>query len=109
MATENKIDWVAIDADPRFQQLHRMKSRFLWKLMAISVIYYFMLPIGVAYFPGLFKMQVWGPINFGILFALSEFVVAWLIAYVYAKKASGTFDPMAQELARTAARTGALS
>lgn len=103
MATEHKVDWVAIDADPGFQELHRLKSGFLWKLMAISAIYFLLLPIGVAYLPGLFKMQVWGPINFGILFALSEFVVAWLIAYVYAKKASGTFEPMAQGLARKAA------
>jgi uncharacterized membrane protein (DUF485 family) len=108
MATEHKLDWVAIDADPRFQELHRQKSRFLWKLMAISVIYYFLLPIGSAYWPQLFKAQVWGPVNFGILFALSQFAVAWLIAYIYCKKASSKFDPMAQELARKTSHLGEL-
>jgi len=105
MATEPKINWAAIDADPRFQELHRRKSRFLWILMALSVAYYFLLPIGAAYCPTLFRAQVWGPINFGILFALSQFVVAWLIAYVYYRKATREFDPMAEELARTAAGT----
>ncbi|HEY5101999.1 MAG TPA: DUF485 domain-containing protein [Steroidobacteraceae bacterium] len=103
MATEPQINWAAIDADPRFQELHRRKSRFLWLLMVLSVVYYFLLPIGAAYCPTLFRAQVWGPINFGILFALSQFVVAWLIAYVYYRKASREFDPMAEELARTAA------
>jgi uncharacterized membrane protein (DUF485 family) len=46
----------------------------------------------------LFKAKVWGVINFGILFALSEFVVAWVIAFVYSKKANAEFDAMAQEI-----------
>jgi uncharacterized membrane protein (DUF485 family) len=37
------------------------------------------------------------------LFALSQFVVAWVIAYVYYRKATREFDPMAEELARAAA------
>jgi uncharacterized membrane protein (DUF485 family) len=43
-------------------------------------------------------MKVWGVVNFGILFALSEFVVAWVIAFVYSKKANAEFDAMAQEI-----------
>ena len=35
-------------------------------------------------------------------FALSEFVVAWGIAYYYAKRANAVFDPMAAELVRDA-------
>ena len=108
MASENSVNWAAIDADPRFQELHRRKRRFLWKLMAFSVLYYFLLPIGAAYCPRLFKAQVWGPVNFGILFALSEFLVAWVIAYLYCREASARFDPMANELARTALRSGGL-
>jgi uncharacterized membrane protein (DUF485 family) len=106
MASESRINWAAIDADPRFQELHRRKRRFLWVLMVISVVYYFLLPIGAAYSPALFRSKIWGPINFGILFALSEFVVAWLIAYVYYRQASRKFDPMADELARSAASIG---
>src|ERR1700719_2380281 len=106
MASEHSVNWAAIDADPRFQELHRRKSRFLWILMTFSVVYYFLLPIGAAYCPVLFRTKVWGAVNFGILFALSEFVVAWLIAYVYSREASRKFDPLAQELARAAASIG---
>jgi uncharacterized membrane protein (DUF485 family) len=66
------MNWVAIDTDPRFQALHRGKSRFLWTLMIFSIIYYFLLPVGAAYFTSLFRIKVWGPVNVGILFALSE-------------------------------------
>jgi uncharacterized membrane protein (DUF485 family) len=102
----SSMDWVGIDNDPQFQQLHLRKSRFLWSLMIFSVVYYFLLPVGAAYFTDLFKVKVWGPVNFGILFALSEFIVAWLIAYFYARTASRKFDPMAEEIVRKASSIG---
>lgn len=104
MAT-SALNWSAIDSDPRFQSLHRRKSRFLWGLMAFSVVFYFLLPIGAAYFTDLFKAKVWGVINFGLVFALSQFVVAWGIAWYYARRAS-QFDALAEEIARDAQRIG---
>ena len=94
------VDWKAIAAESRFQALHRKKSAFLWGLMVFSVVYYFLLPIGAAYFQELYKIKVWGPINVGLLFALSEFVVAWGIAFVYARRANSEFDAMASEIVR---------
>jgi len=98
MVDATRIDWKAIDSDPKFQELHRKKTTFLWGLMVFSMVYYFLLPIGAAYFQDLFKTKVWGPVNFGILFALSEFVVAWVIAWYYSRRANRDFDRMAAEI-----------
>ena len=100
------LDWKAIVADPRFQALHTKKTRFLWGLMVFSIAYYFMLPIGAAYFQELFRIKVWGPVNVGLVFALSEFVVAWGIAFWYARRANAEFDTMAAELVREAEKIG---
>ncbi|MGC4028315.1 MAG: DUF485 domain-containing protein [Steroidobacteraceae bacterium] len=100
--TTSSVDWVAIARDPRFEALHRSKSRFLWGLMAFSVVYYFLLPVGAVYWVDLFRKQVWGPVNVGLLFALSEFIVAWAIAFIYSRHASRRFDAMAREIARSA-------
>lgn len=100
------MNWVAIDQDPRFQQLHTKKTRFLWGLMIFSIVYYFLLPIGAGYFSDLFKIKVWGPVNVGILFALSEFIVAWGIAWIYARRANTEFDAMASEINRIAETLG---
>ncbi|MFZ1387906.1 MAG: DUF485 domain-containing protein [Thiolinea sp.] len=94
------VNWAAIDQDPRFQALYKRKTSFLWGLMIFSLIYYFLLPIGAAYFPELFKIKVWGPMNVGILFALSEFVVAWTIAFIYTRRANRDFDAMSAEIVR---------
>jgi uncharacterized membrane protein (DUF485 family) len=96
------FNWAAIDADPRFQELHKKRSAFLWGLMIFSIVYYFLLPIGAAYFPELFKKKLWGPINFGLVFALSEFVVAWGIAFIYSRRANREFDAMTTELLKRA-------
>jgi len=92
------LEWGAIVADPRFQVLHKKKQAFLAGLMIFSVFFYFLLPIGAAYFPSLYSIKVWGPINVGILFALSQFVVAWGIAFYYSWRANNEFDAMAREL-----------
>ena len=91
-------DWARIHAHPKFSALHRRKSRFLWSLMAISVLYYFLLPLGAGYFPELFRYRLWGPLNVGLVFALSEFLAAWAIAALYARHANRHFDALAAEL-----------
>jgi uncharacterized membrane protein (DUF485 family) len=105
-AAAARINWKAIDEDPRFQDLHRKKTRFLTSLMIFSVVYYFLLPIGAAYFQDLFAKRIFGPVNFGILFALSEFIVAWGIAFYYSRRANAEFDSMAAELIRDADKIG---
>ncbi len=99
MPVAQTVDWDALIRDPRFQDLHRRKSRFLWSLMAFSVLYYFLLPVGAGYFPDLFKIRVWGPVNVGLLFALSEFIVAWAIALIYSRKATQEFDALSAAIA----------
>jgi len=102
MAEMSQTNWKAIDEDPRFQALHRKKTTFLWGLMVFSMVYYFLLPIGAAYFQDLFKIKVWGPVNVGILFALSEFVVAWGLAWYYAHHANAVFDVEAAAIVKDA-------
>ena len=105
--SNQKMNWSAIDQDPRFQALHKKKSSFLWGLMIFSVVYYFLLPVGAAYYQDIFKIKVWGPVNVGLLFALSEFIVAWTIAYVYSRKANAEFDIMSEEISKQAHTMGA--
>jgi uncharacterized membrane protein (DUF485 family) len=99
MANAPTIDWEKVIADPRFQTLHSRKQRFLTGLMIFSVLFYFLLPIGAAYFQSLFATKVWGVVNFGLLFALLQFVVAWLVAWYYSRRAGAEFDRQAAEIA----------
>jgi uncharacterized membrane protein (DUF485 family) len=98
MATPGTMNWDAIMRDARFQNLRKRKTRFLWGLMALAVAYFFLLPIGAAYYQDVFKARVWGVVNVGLLFALSEFLVTFVIAVLYSRKASRDFDRIAAEI-----------
>jgi uncharacterized membrane protein (DUF485 family) len=99
-------NWAAIAQDSDFVALHREKTRFLATLMALSVFAYFLLPIGAAYFPEFFKIQLWGPLNVGLVVALSEFLIAWGIAFVYSRRANLRFDALTKALAARAHTIG---
>ena len=92
------INWEAIEADPRFIELHQDKNRFLWQMMLFALAYFFCLPLATAYFQDIFKIKIWGVINLGLLFALSQFIVAWAIAVFYARRANAEFDKRAQAI-----------
>ena len=95
---KSAINWKAIAADPRFKQLQRDKNRFLWRMMLFALLYFFCLPIATAYFQDILKVKIWGVINVGLLFSLSQFIVAWCIAAIYAKRANTEFDARAKAL-----------
>jgi uncharacterized membrane protein (DUF485 family) len=105
MVDMTQVDWKAIDSRADFQDLHRRKMGFLWGLMIFSLVFYFLLPIGAAYFQEVYKIKVWGPVNVGIVFALLQFVVAWAIAWYYARRANAEFDPMAAAIVRDAEKS----
>lgn len=92
------VNWAALARNPKFVELHHKKTAFLFGWWAFSSVYYFLLPIGAAYAPGLFKVKILGNINFGYLFALSQFFVSWGIAIYYSKVANQKFDRMTREL-----------
>jgi uncharacterized membrane protein (DUF485 family) len=95
---KSDIHWEAVEADPRFQALHKDKNKFLWRMMLFALVFFFLLPISTAYFQDILKVKVWGVINVGLLFALVQFVVAWVIAIIYAKRANSEFDARAKAL-----------
>ncbi|MGE3623579.1 MAG: DUF485 domain-containing protein [Bdellovibrionales bacterium] len=97
--TDKSLNWHSLASDPRFKELQRRKSGYLKRLFVFGIAYYFMLPVGAAWLTDIFRVQLWGPINIGLIFALSQFAVAWGIAWCYAKKA-GTFDASAEAIAR---------
>ena len=96
--TEQQHDWAAIAKHPKFVEIHRSKAGFLIGWWVFSTAYYFLLPIGAAYTPGLFKIKVIGVINFGYIFALSQFLVSWGLAHYYAHVANKDFDRMTKDL-----------
>jgi uncharacterized membrane protein (DUF485 family) len=75
-------------ADEGIDPVHR-KLRLIGPATVFFIIYYFLLPIGVGWFPGLMEKKVWGDLNLAYAYALSQFFMAWILAAVYVVAAAG--------------------
>lgn len=92
-----QTEWDRIAATKQFKDLMATKKVFIIPAFVFFVAYYFALPILVGYAPNLMSTKVIGPVNLAYLFALSQFFVAWLIAWLYVRAASD-FDELAKDI-----------
>jgi uncharacterized membrane protein (DUF485 family) len=95
-------EWERIAATPEFRSLLQKKRRFIVPATVFFVVYYFALPVLVGYFPELMSRRVLGELNIAYLFALSQFVMAWVLAWLYIRAAE-RFDGMSANI-RSGAR-----
>ena len=86
-------DWARLAALADFKALLKAKRRFIVPATVVFIVYYFALPVLVGYFPGFMDQKVIGDVNLAYLFALSQFFMAWILAYLYMRRAAG-FDVM---------------
>jgi len=95
-----QYNWSEIARNGKYLELKRKKRVFLFGWWLASSVYYFLLPILSGYYPDLFKIKIIGVINFGYLFILSQFVVAFFVAIIYTRVANNEFDRLTDELVR---------
>lgn len=90
-------DWNSIAGRREFQDLVGLKKTFIVPAFVIFLVHLFALVILVGYFPGLASTRVIGTVTVAYLFALSQFVVGWVIAGLYLLAAE-KFDAVTRDL-----------
>jgi uncharacterized membrane protein (DUF485 family) len=88
----------AVGKDPEMVELERRHSRFVWPATAFFLIYYLSLNILAGTSPDLMGTKLFGEFTFGYLFALSQFLMAFVVAWVYSRWAASRMDPLATDL-----------
>jgi uncharacterized membrane protein (DUF485 family) len=96
-ASGGQSQWDRVAAMDEFKQLLKTKTKFVVPATIFFIVYYFLLPYLVGYHPRLMDKRVWGKVNIAYLFALSQFFVAWLIAWLYVR-AARRFDESADRI-----------
>lgn len=92
------VQWNAIAETAEFKALLTSKARFIVPMTIFFLVYYFSLLALVGYFPDLMKTRV-GPANLAYVFAFSQFIMSWAVAYAYTRVAA-KWDRSAAELSR---------
>jgi len=96
-AQDGDVNWQAIESDSDFRELIREKRNFIIPATIFFLVYYFGFLILVGYFPDVVNVNVIGNINIAYLFALSQFIMAWIVMALYVRRA-GTFDQLAHNI-----------
>jgi uncharacterized membrane protein (DUF485 family) len=92
-----KTEWDSIANSKEFKDLMATKRDFVVPAFVFFIVYYFLLPILVGYAPKFMETKVIGVVNLAYLFALSQFFMAWIIAWLYVRAASD-FDLLAKDI-----------
>lgn len=92
-----EVEWTRIANSAEFQQLLAVKRSFIVPVFVFFLTYYLLLPVLVGYAPQLMSTRVVGTATLAYLFALSQFVVGWTIAWLYLR-ASSRFDKLVKDL-----------
>jgi uncharacterized membrane protein (DUF485 family) len=101
---EDVAYWEGLEHTEEFRHLVAARMRFVLPATAFFLVYYFLLPLLNGLAPGLMRTNVLGNVNIAYLFALSQFFVAWLLAWFYIRRANSLFDRLAAAVRDRAAR-----
>ena len=97
----DKTEWDRIAETREFKDLMAIKKTFIIPAFVFFIVYYFLLPILVGYAPQFMAIKVIGEVNLAYLFALSQFFMAWTVAWLYVK-AANNFDRLAKDIIKQA-------
>jgi uncharacterized membrane protein (DUF485 family) len=103
--TQSRIDWIAAERSPEFQQLVRKKRRFVVPATIFFLVWYFGFIVLAGYAPGFMGNEfLTDGLTVGYALALTQFVMVWGLGAWYLRKSDREFDPLAERAAERAMR-----
>ncbi len=91
------LDWNRLAESDDFKELVAAKIRFILPATIFFLVYYLLLPLLAGFAKGFMDIKVIGDINIAYLFALSQFVMVGVLAWLYLRQAVH-FDDMAHDI-----------
>ena len=104
------IDWVAAERSPEFRELIRKRKSFVVPATIFFLVWYFGFIILAGYatdFMG--KEFLTDGFTVGYALALTQFVMTWVLGWMYLRRADRQFDGLAARAAERALDRGAES
>ncbi|NHC45282.1 DUF485 domain-containing protein [Motilibacter aurantiacus] len=100
--------YAALRDSPDFRELRARFRRFVFPMTAAFLAWYLLYVVCSAWARDFMGSKLVGVVNVAFVFGLLQFVSTFLIAWLYARHARSTLDPLADRVARDAdaRRTG---
>jgi uncharacterized membrane protein (DUF485 family) len=101
------IDWQAVEQSPEFRELVRKRKSFVIPATLFFLAWYFGFIILAGYAEDFMGREfITDGLTVGYVLALSQFVMTWVLGWMYLRRADKTFDPLAQRARDAAADLG---
>ncbi|MFF2755540.1 DUF485 domain-containing protein [Psychrobacillus sp. NPDC058041] len=94
--TSEGINYSAIAQSPEFKTLKRKKNKFILPISIFFLLSYISLPILTSY-TTLLNNNAFGDVAWVWVYAISLFVMTWVLCMIYVSKANG-FDKEANQI-----------
>src|ERR671914_338108 len=96
------IDWEAAERSPEFKELIAKRKRFVLPATIFFLAWYFGFILLAGYAEDFMGDSVYEGLTVGYTLALTQFLMVWVLAGVYLRKANRDFDPLARRAAERA-------
>ena len=95
--TEQAVDWEAIERSDEFQELVRRKRAYVIPRVVFFLAWYLGFILLAGYAEGFMDERIYEGLTVGYVLALSQFVMVWVLAATYVRKADRDFDPLEEK------------
>ena len=91
-----ELDWEAVERSSEFRELTKRKKAFVIPATIFFLAWYFGFIILAGYAPDFMGDEfLTDGLTVGYVLALSQFVMTWVLGWLYLRKADTVFDPLA--------------
>ena len=97
-----EIDWQAAENSAEFQELVKRRRGFVIPALAFVFIWYFGFIALAGYAPEFMGERLVEDFTVGYALALSQFIMTWVLGWLYLRQADRVFDPLAHKAAERA-------
>jgi uncharacterized membrane protein (DUF485 family) len=98
-----EIDWEAVERSPEFRELIKRKKAFVIPATLFFLAWYFGFIILSGYAPDFMGREFLADgVTVGYVLALSQFIMTWVLGWLYLRKADREFDPLAEKARKRA-------
>ena len=104
MAERSPEEWTAIADSPEFKELTHKRRSFVVPATVFFMVWYFGFIILAGYAPDFMGERVVEGVTVGYLFALSQFIMVWVLAGWYLRRSRNVFDPLRERVVDKAGR-----
>jgi uncharacterized membrane protein (DUF485 family) len=96
------VDWKGIERSPEFRELVKRRRSFVIPATIFFLVYYMAFIIVAGYAPDFMAESVYQGLTVGYCYALTQFLMVFVLGIWYLRKAEKEFDPLSDAVAEAA-------